>query len=1361
MQFVDRNTNFDRIDPEVRPLITGMLLNQQILGPDHESPSYVTSALKYTQQRQKRRNTSEYTGDDEFVKKIIEIFDFPPLDFQVNSWQTIDNLAGEQNNNSDTRAAILSAPTGFGKTEAFLGPLYQLLLEQRQTSSAIVYPSRALLQDQLGRVLEHLHDIRETTGERLSVGVYVGKMPYKMEDVETNKRFFKRSGSRPRFKLSNCWCGGDGESNAFEYHGNSQSYVLKCENEPSHCFTDEELVLSRRDMINGEQPDIILTTLESLELFGLKPNYDLVDNIDTIVLDEVHLYTGLRGAHTANIIQNINHVTEQNLLWIGSSATIDDMRRFGEKIFGVSGRNLRIQSPPPSDFDQTHTDKEHYHFLLAPEDGPGASSMAIQQLMLLGHSLLENDDSGRSKLLSFIDSISQVNQKHSQLVDADSTTELWKYHTGDEIDPAADWRNVASEMDHTFIEEPLDFLRVYSDEGFDADSAADSDVLLSTSFLEVGIDVGEINIVSQYRTPWDLSSFIQRAGRAARKEGMDSHILVFLSNLTSDANMFYRADRFLGSEIRTPLKTDNEVVEWIHNQFRSFHRVSSEVHDNRHDYLERREEELAFLEQYLVDELEYQTLYKLITEPDVFFSEHLSTDTTSEPLLSEAIIKEAKADLRVHLDRLAEDFEDIEEFFDLEDGQVVRTDNAVDSFIDVVRERTLQLIQTYEDRLDEYEAELRSANDPKADTADEIREELSNLRTGATSTSVGPVSERVMSYSSLLAELYGHVSKLMMLRNAANQQSSDTVSPLGMEKLNDVQQAVTQLESLAEDSRIQEYFETQKQVYYLEQSLEQLSNYVKNDVAHYSLYFVKSLLRSAYYLDRFLRIEGKRLGDEVWYVPPSYFEDSGKYVTVFENGQQIGGQEESIDSLVTSLVPYRSEYQATGDQLKMFLPKTDVVKGSIQFDFDDIPGEERDGVLIPDSITTEMVTDLSGERALNIVQYCPECLSLTDGRCLRHNEIEEGKIHADPEVRTTLQDRQTEDQTGHLQLADVTGRVSLEGVSLQITPASYFGSDSGYGFDGRDRIEREITSPSPPLGFVLDTRSLIFGLGDFISSLDEEVHSRVARHKNFDDVSFEYVVYHTAAHFFLQLISDVSSVNTTMLFYGMDESKEEVFVFERTEGGQGVVDLVYDEIENDPARILEAITRIGYNPQVMNESIWSDSDFIMDLSTTSASEESIDSLLKNYLDLPYQGIRQQVVQEIISTHDRAEQLAKNENIELLQAYNIKHCVASEQIKGCNSFPRDAVAELEFGISDYDRVKTLFYSPDIDGCVENLQLSECISGHDQSDALSYIIVEELREFLIDRVPSSDASKEMFDREAIPAGEFNDTSIFISF
>jgi hypothetical protein len=1368
MQFIDRTTDRARLPAKVGELIQGMLHNRQIFDEGQDDPPYTTQAIKYASAPQQRRQTSTYEGDDSFVTSIIDIFGFDPLDFQVECWQTVNRLDRERVRDDHKKAAVISAPTGFGKTEAFLGPIYKLLLDGRQEGAAIVYPSRALLQDQLGRILPHLHRINASHDESLSVGLYMGGQPWKMEEVETSK-FFDRTQSRPRFKLTNCWCGSAEEPHALEFHGSSQTYEIRCEEDEGHCFSDSELILPRSEVIFSNQPDILLTTLESLESFAHKPHYPLIDVFDTIVLDEIHLNTQLRGAHAAKIIANVNDISDEPLLWLGSSATIDNPARFGRQIFGIEDEtNIEALRPPESDFDRNHADTEHYYFLLAPEDGPGVSSMSIQQYMLLGHCLLEDDIGDRGKLLAFIDSISQVNQKNVQLVNADSDRQLWQYHA-DQEDDVEDWRALASSMGHQFIEEPLEIMRVFADEGFDSEIAARSDLLLSTSFLEVGIDVGEITIVTQYRTPWDLSSFLQRAGRAARQPGTDSHIVVFLSNLTNDANMFYRAEQFLDSSIRTPLNVDNPVVEWIHDRFNEYYRRSSDINANQNKYRSNIEEHKAFIQGYLAEDLGYGEAADLLLRPRTFFNDYFEGDieVSQEPLLSTAMVVEIREVLETYHDEIREDFRDIEDYFGLDEGAVIRGTGAVDMFILEVQDEILSLVNSFRGQVSGFAKRLAENDiDDQDELRDSVRTELDSVHNAASTLPEGEPADKIAHFSDLLADLYGLTADLFRLRSAATRVSQSAVPQVNTRRLSEVTHAVDQLDSLGEDERLEKYYQRQRELFYLGRALDELYEYCdSNSKPYFSLYKVKHLLRCVYYIDRYLRICGESSTRKIWFVPPDYFGSSGQFMTVFEAGAERSGRQESIDKIVSTYTPYRSEYQSEAGTMQAFLPRTEVDGEDVRFSFEQyVTGEERDGILIPDSIRLTQITDLSKDQARNIVRYCPVCLQIitNDDQCLRHDESELGKIHAKSRVDTSIAGRSIEGSRGAISLAEVSAETTLQGVMLDITPAQWRGPEVGYALQsGEDRLQREVSSPEPPLGFKFDTRGLIIDLSEFQSNLSGEIREQVGLYKDFGEVDFDYQVYHTAAHFFVQLVADVSSVNSTNLFYGFDENEEEVYIFERTEGGQGIVDLVFDELRTDPASVLETINRIAYNPQVMNERLWAKKAFIEGLPNDPRSASDIKHTVNKHLQIPFDETTDLVVQEVLASIDRCRQFATDSNRELGTAFEIKHSIAVELVQGAGEFPRSAAEEAGVSTDELDRVKTLFFSPDIDGCVENLQLTECLTSGSQGESLSYVILEALRNWLTISVPTEDAAEAMFEYERPPAAEINGTSIFLNF
>ncbi len=1376
MQYFDRDTDDERYPDEIAHLLGGLLHNRQLFDEDDgDGRPFVTNAVKYARERQDRRDSTPYDGDNEFVSRVVDIFDFPSLDFQADSWETVERMHRETQRRAESTAAILSAPTGFGKTEAFLGGLYQLLLDGRQSGVAIVYPRNALLQDQLGRVLEHVHRIEEQTGNRLSVGLYTGGQPWKNKHVGS-KRYVETSvGGSDRLSLTNCWCGGDGETHTFNVTRNKQGYDIECEHDPSHSFDHRDLILPRKQVVFGDQPDILLTTLESLESFALKPNYGLLDHLDAVVLDEVHLYTQLRGAHAANIVRNVvrnvDAVSEDPLQWIGSSATIDDPERFGRRIFGTDDDNrIDTLEPPDSDYDDSHEDHVHYYFAQSPDDF-GVSSMAIQQLMLLGHTLTGPDEDGqRGKVLSFIDSISQVNQKSSQFANADATRQLWQYHCGS--DDVEDWPAVASSFGREFVDEPLTTTRVYADEGFDAETAAESDLLLSTSFLEVGIDVGDINVVTQYRTPWDLSSFQQRAGRAGREEGTDAHVVVFLSNLTGDANMFYRAGRFLDSDIRTPLKTDNPVVEWIHGALQRYNQCATEVYrEYQKGFTDERTEHEDFLDRFLRDELGYDAVFELLTDPQSFFDGRFDRpfEVPRESLLSEQLVGEASKALTELAEREGEEIKEIESYFGMDDGTVVRGSEAVQEYVFRVRDRILDLVKSYRGQVGGYVSKIEDAGEDAPDAVGEVRSSLKRLQSETTAITgdASTAEEAVDEFSGVVGELFGLVPQLMEVQRAADKASDETVPDVDTQQLNDAKDAIGRLDTLQSDDKLERHYDRQTEVYYLQSALGEFEEYLGlGETSYRSLYAVKHLLRGCYYVYQYLEVAGEEPTEEVWFVPPDYFGSSGQFITVFDDENGVGGDQESIDSIVNTYAPYRSEYQSNDSTLQAFLPRTEVTDdGTVQFNYSNcVEGREREGILIPDSIQLTEFEDLAGEEAQNIVQYCPTCYNLTDGKCLRHDTYKEGKIHAEPEVATQVTDLSVETSVGDLALADLSPTVTLQGVTLEITPARpmYIDGETVYQF-GDGQVEQQIESPERPLGFNLSTRGLVFDVEPFLDSLGEDVRSLVKQYQRDEaDVSFEYVVYHTTAHFFLQLVSDVSSVNTANLLYGFDEDAGEVYVFEQTEGGQGIVDLTFEEIGRDPASVLESLVRVGYNAQVLTERLWADESFVETVRDGSHNEDDIRAAVVDALDAPFEDVRQQVTQEVLATVDRCHQLSSDtSSLSLDEAFAVKHTVAAEQIAGEQEYPEAAVEDAVDAELDHNRLKTLFHSPDVDDCVENLHLSGCIAGVEQGDALSYVVVEALRDHLTASVDTAKTVETMFRTEAPPAAEFDATSIFLDF
>lgn len=190
------------------------------------------------------------------------------------------------------RNIIVATGTGSGKTEAFLIPILDHLLRQRERGeltpgvrALILYPMNALANDQMKRLRRLLRGIPYVT-----FGRYIGETPY--EDEQAEEYFKSVFPGEPRL-----------------------------ENE----------LLSRRAM-QASPPHILLTNYAMLEYLLLRPDDHVFfdrQHYDTwrfIVLDEAHIYNGAKGTEIGFLLRRLRERVvggeRSRLLCIATSATM-------------------------------------------------------------------------------------------------------------------------------------------------------------------------------------------------------------------------------------------------------------------------------------------------------------------------------------------------------------------------------------------------------------------------------------------------------------------------------------------------------------------------------------------------------------------------------------------------------------------------------------------------------------------------------------------------------------------------------------------------------------------------------------------------------------------------------------------------------------------------------------------------------------------------------------------------------------------------------------------------------------------------------------------------------------------------------
>jgi ATP-dependent Lhr-like helicase len=248
---------------------------------------------------------------------------------------------------------------------------------------------------------------------------------------------------------------------------------------------------SQRRRIRTEAPDILLTTPESLEamLIGVKTDHArLLGGVRAVVIDEVHAFAGDdRGWHLLAVLERLERVTGRPIQRIGLSATVGNPEQLLHWLQGASagGRTGRVVAPgvslpaPAGVFTAERPPRPAGEVEL---DYVGSLDNAAKLIAALHRG---------EKRLVFCDSRAQVEQLGAALRAREVTVFL--SHASLSVDE-----------------------RTRSEQAF---AEARDCVIVSTSTLELGIDVGDLDRVIQIDSPATVASFLQRIGRTGRRAG--------------------------------------------------------------------------------------------------------------------------------------------------------------------------------------------------------------------------------------------------------------------------------------------------------------------------------------------------------------------------------------------------------------------------------------------------------------------------------------------------------------------------------------------------------------------------------------------------------------------------------------------------------------------------------------------------------------------------------------------------------------------------------------------------------------------------------------------------------------------------
>ena len=252
---------------------------------------------------------------------------------------------------------------------------------------------------------------------------------------------------------------------------------------------------AQRKAILKELPDCLLTTPESLEAMLVSTRVDhrrIFFNVRTIIVDEIHAFAGDdRGWHLLAVLERITRLSGREIQRVGLSATVGN---------------------PQGLLDWLAAHCEGKRQLVQIEATKGA---AVPEVLVDYVGSLENAATV----------IASLHRGEKRLVFCDSRSKV---------------EELATRLRNAGVETHVSHSSLSAKERQKAEQAfaeANNCVIVATSTLELGIDVGDLDRVIQIDAPSSVASFLQRIGRTGRRAGSTRNCLF----LTTSEDAFLQA----------------------------------------------------------------------------------------------------------------------------------------------------------------------------------------------------------------------------------------------------------------------------------------------------------------------------------------------------------------------------------------------------------------------------------------------------------------------------------------------------------------------------------------------------------------------------------------------------------------------------------------------------------------------------------------------------------------------------------------------------------------------------------------------------------------------------------------------------
>jgi len=330
-------------------------------------------------------------------------------------------------------------------------------------------------------------------------------------------------------------------------------------------------------------PDILITTPESLFLMLTSKARETLMEVDTVIIDEVHAVAGTkRGAHLAVSLARLDALLEKPVQRIGLSATVEPKETVARFLSGNAPVEI-VAPPSKKQWDLTVT-------------------VPVEDMTELGGAAANDNDDGEAQPQASIwphveeKIVDLIGQNRSTIVFANSrrlaerlTARLNEIHA-ERLERDAVWAadgdaatleagssrtstaapvvtpsyahstqtpaQMMAQAGQTNGAEPLLARAHHGSVSKDQRALIEDDLksgrlrcVVATSSLELGIDMGAVDLVVQVESPHSVASGLQRVGRAGHQVGEVSQGVLFPKHRGDLVNTTVTVERMLAGQI--------------------------------------------------------------------------------------------------------------------------------------------------------------------------------------------------------------------------------------------------------------------------------------------------------------------------------------------------------------------------------------------------------------------------------------------------------------------------------------------------------------------------------------------------------------------------------------------------------------------------------------------------------------------------------------------------------------------------------------------------------------------------------------------------------------------------------------------